>query len=65
MTPTHLAHHNAGVRIARAANWAENHCHCGAFVTFDPSNRGPRVCADCKRAVDRERKRAKSAKGAA
>ncbi len=59
--PTALAAHNAAVALARAAYWAQTHCHvCGAFVRVDPSQRDGRLCgAACRAEAERARKRAR------
>ncbi len=61
MTLAHLAAHNAAVALARAAYWAQTHCHvCGAFVRIDLSQRDGRLCsAACRAEAERARKRAR------
>ena len=64
-----LASHNARIALARAAYWAQTHCHsCGTFVQFDPSHRENRICDDpeCQREAKNAGQRARySRKGAA
>ena len=68
MSPTALAAHNAAVALARAAYWAQSHCHvCGGFVDLDPSHRERRICGDaeCKRQYVNAEQRRRARKGAA
>lgn len=43
-----IRNHTAAVTRSVARYAIENHCHCGAFITFAATHRDARLCDRCQ-----------------